>query len=512
MISSGIGGNYTITLPASVTASSTRVGGVAEQHFVVGAAGRNHREAVFRRIDHAIEQHRLLHVDHLADLLVELARMRAADAVRVIGLGELDEIRQRFGVGMRVAPAVQQFLPLAHHAHILVVEDEDLDRQVVLHRRRNFLHGHQHRSLAGDIDDERIRMRELHADRGRQSVAHGAEAARGHPAVRLLEMVELRRPHLMLADFGRDVGVAVLGQLVEPLDGVLRLDDLVRVAEGERILRPPGSDLLPPGLQRLLVGHDALARHSRTMSSSTCAQSPTMARSTLTFLLIEDGSMSMWIFFEPGEKASSRPVMRSSKRAPTAIIRSQSCIDQLASQVPCMPSMPSHCRSAAGKGAEPHQRRGDGKAGELDQFAQQIARGAAGIDHAAAGIEQRPLGGRHHVDGLLDLVEVALDLRPIAAVLEFLRLGIGALGELDVLRDIDHDRARPPAGGDMERLVQRARQVGDVLHQIIVFGAGPGDADRVAFLEGVVADEMGRHLPGDDDERDRIAQRVGQAR
>ena len=63
--------------------------------------------------------------------------------------------------------------------------------------------------------------------------------------------------------------------------------------------------------------------------------------------------MSMWIFFEPGEKASSRPVMRSSKRAPTAIIRSQSCIAQLASQVPCMPSMPSHCRSAAGKAPSP---------------------------------------------------------------------------------------------------------------------------------------------------------------
>ncbi len=30
--------------------------------------------------------------------------------------------------------------------------------------------------------------------------------------------------------------------------------------------------------------------------------------------------MSTWIFFEFGEKASRRPVMRSSKRAPTAII------------------------------------------------------------------------------------------------------------------------------------------------------------------------------------------------
>ena len=41
--------------------------------------------------------------------------------------------------------------------------------------------------------------------------------------------------------------------------------------------------------------------------------------------------MSTWIFFEPGEKASSRPVMRSSKRAPIAIITSQSCMAWLAS-------------------------------------------------------------------------------------------------------------------------------------------------------------------------------------
>ena len=63
--------------------------------------------------------------------------------------------------------------------------------------------------------------------------------------------------------------------------------------------------------------------------------------------------MSIWIFFEPGEKASSRPVMRSSKRAPTQIITSQSCIDMLASSVPCMPSMPSHFGSAAGKAPSP---------------------------------------------------------------------------------------------------------------------------------------------------------------
>jgi hypothetical protein len=59
-------------------------------------------------------------------------------------------------------------------------------------------------------------------------------------------------------------------------------------------------------------------------------------------------------------------------------------------------------------------------------------------------------------------------------------------------------------------LVQHARQVLDPLHEIIVLGAGPSDADGVAFLEGVVADQMSRHLAGDDDDWNGIAERVGE--
>ncbi len=54
-------------------------------------------------------------------------------------------------------------------------------------------------------------------------------------------------------------------------------------------------------------------------------------------------------------------------------------------------------------------------------------------------------------------------------------------------------------------------QIVHVLHQPIVLGAGPGDADRVAFLERVGADEMCRNLACDADQRDRIHQRVGEA-
>src|SRR5260221_662464 len=147
----------------------------------------------------------------------------------------------------------------------------------------------------------------------------------------------------------------------------------------------------------------ACVRQRRTMSSSRWAQSPTAGMSTFTFLLIDDGSMSTCIFLDPGEKASSRPVMRSSKRAPMQIMTSQSCIAMLASSVPCMPSMPSHFESAAGNAPSP------------------------------------------------------------------------------------------------------------INVEVIVLGARPGDADRVALLESIIADQVRGDLAGDTHDRNRIAERVRQA-
>ena len=104
---------------------------------------------------------------------------------------------------------------------------------------------------------------------------------------------------------------------------------------------------------------------------------------------------------------------------------------------------------------------------------------------------------------MIALVPRRLDLgRPV----------IGAERELHVLGDVDQHRPRPPALRDVERLVQHARQVRDVLDQIIVLGAAARDADRVAFLERVRADQRRRHLPRDADHRDRIHQRIGEAR
>lgn len=64
---------------------------------------------------------------------------------------------------------------------------------------------------------------------------------------------------------------------------------------------------------------------------------------------------------------------------------------------------------AAGRiGAKPHQRRGDGEAGQLGQFPQPARRLGAGVDDAAARIEDRALRDLQRLDRGKDGGRVAL--------------------------------------------------------------------------------------------------------
>jgi hypothetical protein len=151
--------------------------------------------------------------------------------------------------------------------------------------------------------------------------------------------------------------------------------------------------------------------------------------------------------------------------------------------------------------AETHQRGRDRIAGELHELAQEIARGLAGIDDAATGVEQWALGVRHEVDRLLDLVHVALEPGLVAGVREILRFGIDTLRKLDVFRHVDDNRARAAARGNVKCFVQDTRQILDTFDEIVVLRARTGDTDRVAFLKSVIADQVRRHLSCDADDR-----------
>ena len=88
------------------------------------------------------------------------------------------------------------------------------------------------------------------------------------------------------------------------------------------------------------------------------------------------------------------------------------------------------------------------------------------------------------------------------------RAGIDAGRELDVLRNVDDNRARTAGGRNIERLVHDARELVHVANEIIVLGAAACDADRVTFLERVRTNEMARNLTGDDDHRNGVHHRV----
>ena len=97
-----------------------------------------------------------------------------------------------------------------------------------------------------------------------------------------------------------------------------------------------------------------------------------------------------------------------------------------------------------------------------------------------------------------------LTLGRLTAMLKFLRLQNSALGELDAFWDVDHpDRARSSTRKQCWKASCSAeRQILDGFDQIIVFGARPGDADGVALLKSVIANQMRRHLPSENDDRD----------
>ena len=106
----------------------------------------------------------------------------------------------------------------------MLFKQQHLDRQFFAVAGGHFLDVHQQAAVAVDVDHQLVGMGRLGAHGGRQAEAHRAQPAAGEPAPRLAELVILGRPHLMLAHADGDDSVAILGQPIQFVDGVLRQD------------------------------------------------------------------------------------------------------------------------------------------------------------------------------------------------------------------------------------------------------------------------------------------------
>ena len=159
-------------------------------------------------------------------------------------------------------------------------------------------------------------------------------------------------------------------------------------------------------------------------------------------------------------------------------------------------------RMVVGERAARHQRRDHRCAGRLRQRLERV--GGAGLEDPAAGVDDRPVRLAPEPRRVLDLLRMALHVRLVTREVD----GVGPvpIHHLvgDVLRHVHDHRPGSTGRRHVERLLHVPRDVLGIGHEPVVLGHRHRDPDRVALLERVGADDPVRHLPGDDDDRDRV--------
>jgi hypothetical protein len=121
-----------------------------------------------------------------------------------------------------------------------------------------------------------------------------------------------------------------------------------------------------------------------------------------------------------------------------------------------------------------------------------------GDRHAVSGEQDRPFGGSDEFRCFLQPVGRRMDRRMVAQQLEFRRFDDVGFGDLNVLAEIDHHRARAPAAGDIEGLMDRTRHIVRRGDQEVVLCDRQADAGHVDFLECIRPEVVAGHLAGDE--------------
>ena len=99
---------------------------------------------------------------------------------------------------------VKHALPLIDHAQDVVVENDDFDVDTVLMECGKFLTVHHDAAVAGKEDDRRSGTADFSTHGRRKAVPHRPQSPGGNEVPRFIQVEELSRPHLMLADVGND--------------------------------------------------------------------------------------------------------------------------------------------------------------------------------------------------------------------------------------------------------------------------------------------------------------------
>ncbi len=160
-----------------------------------------------------------------------------------------------------------------------------------------------------------------------------------------------------------------------------------------------------------------------------------------------------------------------------------------------------------------HERMGHRQLERLGE-GRQFLRGAC-RDHAAACVEDRPLGARERRDNALG--GLGVDRGPSNLWRRFLERVGGQVGRENVHRHVDQHGTGPSRLGQMEGAVHDPRQIRGAIDAIDALAERPVNLEltgvlvQVHFLVRMASLKVRLHVSGDDDHRDRVERRVGHA-
>ena len=246
------------------------VGSLFDDHVVDRVIRRNHGQHMFLVGNFDVQHKRSIVVDHFVQRVREINLAFDCRRTTPVALGDRDKVgipllgivagslatrfRVMDGPQVGVSPVTleEAIFPLHHHAQMLVVQQQHLDRQTLAMAGRQFLDVHLETAIAVDVDYQRIRKGHLGSHRRWQAEAHRAQARAGEPSSGAAELVELGGPHLVLTDaYGND-RIPVLRLSRQFGDGMLLQNPIKRLVVLERIVRLPVLQLVDPSFDPAL--------------------------------------------------------------------------------------------------------------------------------------------------------------------------------------------------------------------------------------------------------------------
>ena len=140
---------------------------------------------------------------------------------------------------------------------------------------------------------------------------------------------------------------------------------------------------------------------------------------------------------------------------------------------------------------------------EQDQIIGRLA-----VDDTTTDVEHGLARVCNQIGRRVDVLEFARKLRAVPDEINRVDVLEVDLGQLEILGDVNEHGAGAAGAGDVERLVDRLRDVLGLLDQERVLDDRHHDARDVGLLKGIRADQVRGHLAGDGDQRRGVQERV----